>query len=377
MNVIIWDLDYYYAEKKVNCFNPDAMKISSYHKQLGDQVYLVQNEFDYRRPFDLCYIIKNDIKKPHPPKEFFLNPKVKWWGKAYKARIKWRMNDAMLGARPDYLLYPEKNTRLERSEQVRLFNDNAELLPLYQDWTNTFKNKFTIVTDPYMWYSDSKSLIKALKILQQSKKVSFFEPIWLQKLICNKEVREEFLKLHFSPGSKVTWQVIKIEYIEETLSFIKEFKKHFPSVGCGEIVVDWRKQVKEHWASRETAIEDFNTLKRLIVRCKKEGIMMVVKMPAHRLETPYFEVFEELGHWTKEEFTHSWLEYLSKKYGCKVGEDAQFYWNHPAEWHDLFRDLLRQTWIDEEFILLKWKNTQVSKNLIPWNLWKEEFKYGI
>ena len=60
------------------------------------------------------------------------------------------MPDAMLACRPDYLLYPEKNTKLERAEQIRLFNNRGKLLPLVQDWTNSFKNKRAIVTDTTM-----------------------------------------------------------------------------------------------------------------------------------------------------------------------------------------------------------------------------------
>ena len=47
----------------------------------------------------------------------------------------------MLGCRPDYLLYPEYNTQLERAEHVRFFNNNGVLLPVYQDYTNSFKKK--------------------------------------------------------------------------------------------------------------------------------------------------------------------------------------------------------------------------------------------
>ena len=57
------------------------------------------------------------------------------------------MNNAMLACRPDYLLYPEKETALERAEHVRLLNDKGELLPLIQDWHNAFKNKKVIETD--------------------------------------------------------------------------------------------------------------------------------------------------------------------------------------------------------------------------------------
>ena len=58
MRVTIWDLDYYYAKIKRNCYNVDAMKISSYHKQRGDTVTFVLNEYDIHRPYDLYYIIK-------------------------------------------------------------------------------------------------------------------------------------------------------------------------------------------------------------------------------------------------------------------------------------------------------------------------------
>ena len=126
------------------------MKISSYHKQLGDYINFVQCEEDINRPYDIYYIIKNDPKTPNPPSRFFLDKNVRWWGKAYKARINWRMSDAMLGCRPDYLLYPEKNTARERAEQIRLFNNKAEPLQWTQDWGNTYKKKAIIVTDPYM-----------------------------------------------------------------------------------------------------------------------------------------------------------------------------------------------------------------------------------
>ena len=87
MRVTIWDLDYYYAKRKVNCFNPDAMQISSYHKQRGDKVNFVQTEYDIHRPYDLYYIIKEKDKTPNAPMEFYLDSKVRWWGTANRARI--------------------------------------------------------------------------------------------------------------------------------------------------------------------------------------------------------------------------------------------------------------------------------------------------
>ena len=70
-------MDYYYAKEKVNCYNPDVMHISSYHKQCGDQVTFVLNEYDIRRPYDLYYIIKENKNTPNPPLDFFTNSKVR------------------------------------------------------------------------------------------------------------------------------------------------------------------------------------------------------------------------------------------------------------------------------------------------------------
>ena len=65
----------------------------------------------------------------------------------------------MLGCRPDYLLYPEKNTRQERAEYIQLFDNTAHLIPITQNYTNSFKDKNTVVVDKYMWQASKKSLL--------------------------------------------------------------------------------------------------------------------------------------------------------------------------------------------------------------------------
>ena len=52
------------------------MRISSYHKQCGDQVTFVLNEFDIRRPYDLYYIIKEKSSTPNPPFDFYKQSEV-------------------------------------------------------------------------------------------------------------------------------------------------------------------------------------------------------------------------------------------------------------------------------------------------------------
>jgi hypothetical protein len=54
------------------------MKISSYHKQLGDTINFVTTQDDIRRPYDLYYIIKENSKTPNPPLDFFTTSKIRW-----------------------------------------------------------------------------------------------------------------------------------------------------------------------------------------------------------------------------------------------------------------------------------------------------------
>lgn len=49
----------------------------------------------------------------------------------------------------------------------------------------------------------------------------------------------------------------------------------------------------------------------------------------------------------------------------------------PARWNDVFRDLLRQTWEDKDFLLTEWGDKICKDNDVPWLVFKKEFEYGI
>ena len=307
LRVSIWDLDYYYSTTKKNVFNADLMKISSYHKQSGDKVNFVMSENDINRPFDVYYICKENSKLPNPPGSLFIDRRVRWMGKAYKGRANWTMPDVILACRPDYLLYPERTTKIERSEHIRLFNNVGEPLKLVQNWENTFKNKYALVTDTTMWFASKNNIIDALKKLQSIKNVSFLEPIWLQKLLYDKDIREEFLKLKFVHGSKLSWMTAQLTDVEEIIRFVQDFKGRFPKVSIGEIVVSYLDKDRSHWEDRNHALQDFAALKKMIIHCKGLGIQIIVQMPLERLDTPYFFIFEELSTWTRKWYKKSWI----------------------------------------------------------------------
>ena len=376
MRVTIWDLDYYYSKEKVNCFNPDVMKISSFHKQSGDKVNFVLKEDDIYRPYDIYYIIKENKKTKNPPLEFFTKPNVKWWGQAYRMRINWKMSPAMLACRPDYLLYPEKNTKLERAEQIRLLDDNGNFLPLVQDWTNTFTNKRAIVVDKNLWTLPNKKLYQLLEKLKEVKNITFFEPIWLQKLAVDRKLLDLFLELKLTQGCNLQWCEVNMEDYDMAIEVLEEIRLQKPHISLGSLVV--RFYPPDHWDNKDNALIDFDRLKEIILDAKERKMKVEVKMINSRLDTPYFFLFENLAKWTKSFIKLSWLEYISREYGRGLQSDRNvMFWARPGEWSEPFRDLLRQTWTDEEFLLKRWGKDKMAVNDIPWTIWKDAFKLGL
>lgn len=385
MKVSIWDLDYYYAENKKNCFNPDAMKISSYHKQMGDSVNFVLKQDDIYRPFDKYYIIKENNKTPNPPTDLMLNKKVIWLGKAYFLKQKWTMPDIMRAARPDYLLYPKHETKLERAEHILLLGNDGQLLKHKQDYFNTFKNKKTLVVDKKLWYATDENIIKALTSLQGIKNLSFFEPIYINKIIQNKEIEDLFFKLNLHSSANFKWEIINFknetnltlmaQTINSHLEFLNKVNKTFKNSFAGVIKV-YLPIYNELWQNDKEIF--FELLKSWIVKAKDYKLQLNI-LYSHWKDNPYYFILNEFHDWTSDlnKFKKSWIEFITQKYGKVYGLDNQIiYWSKPERWDKIFRDLLRQT-CNINFLTKQWGDKSLSKTRIPLLTFKEEFKFGL
>lgn len=376
--VTIWDMDFFHAKNRGNITNPDVMKISSYHKQLGDQVNFVVKEDDLDRPYDLMYIIKESNKIANPPTHYYLDKRVRWWGKSVRFKVNWKMSDAMLGCRPDYLIYPQ-HERKTYEEYLRLFNDNGKPLPIMQDWTTKVRKKRIVVTDPYMWCASKKDILDALEKLQTMQKVTFSEPIWVQKVALDKDIKEAFLKLNLAPGVKLQWSRTTWHDFKPLMDFFKEFKTVYScKVKLGHVLFDYRNfKAPSHWQSKEQAFKDFAVIREAVKIAKELRVPLTIHMPESRFETPYFMLFETIAHWSQHFFMLSWLEYITSVYGFAKPGEWDIYWMNPRKWNEVFRDLLVQTWRHKEFLTHRGGNDYVSENDIPWTIWEREFKFNI
>ena len=385
MNISIWDLDYYHAKDKKNCFNPDAMKISSYHKQMGDKVNFVLTPDDIYRPFDKYYIIKENSKVPNPPMDLILSKKVIWLGKAYFLKQKWTMPDVMRAARPDYLLYPNHNTKLERAEHISLLTKDGKVLKHKQDYFNTFKNKKALVVDQKLWFAADDVVIEALTQLQGIKNLSFFEPIYINKIIQNKEIEDLFFKLKLHSSANFKWEIINFKNetnittmartMNSHLEFLNKVNTIFKNSFAGVVKV-CLPVYNELWQNDKELF--FELLKSWIIKAKEYKLQLNI-LYSHWKDNPYYFVLNELNDWSSSlsTFRKSWIEFITIKYG-RVNElqNQIIYWSRPKEWNPVFRDLLRQG-MQKDFLIKRWGDNSVSEMQIPWNIFLEEFKFGI
>lgn len=376
LKVSIWDLDYYYTppEKRKNLFNVDLMRISSYHKQRGDYVNFVQQDSDINRPFDLYYISKCSSKTPNPPGNFLLRDNIIWLGDCYKYKKQENLPSIIYACRPDYLLYPEKSTKEERSNYLCFFDNQAHLLKKKQDMINAKTNKYSMVSDRNFWLANDQDIISALKELKNYSNLSFQYPIDANRIIENEEIKTLFLQQHFIRGSLIKWLPVKLNNLSALLDLIGNLQKVYPDyIKFNEMRLQL--DVVNYWRNQESALYDWKWCREAALLCKKQKAILKLEFEK-RSNNPYFELFEVFAEWGNK-FKSSWLEFITS-YTTKISHrDYPFYWTKPGEWNDLFRDLLRQTWRHKEFLVWKWGETKLEENLVPYNIFQEEFKDNV
>lgn len=129
-------------------------------------------------------------------------------------------------------------------------------------------------------------------------------------------------------------------------------KTAFPNAKIGPLSMKYSPVPSKHWLDTKTAQNEFNLLCSRITLCKENKIQLQVIGPKEYTETPYFFMFQMVSEWTNSKsYKRSWLAYLSARYVGYSRDRQQLYWCRPYEWHPVFRDLLRQTYQNKEFLL--------------------------
>lgn len=115
--IIIWDMDWY--ERNSFVPNPQAMKVASFHVQLGDLVYFVNEEKDLNFDYDLIYVFREKKNTKFPPLKILDSKKSKLCGSEFiYYEGYWEPDAAIAMTKPSYDLYPLSDKNIYKGAHV-------------------------------------------------------------------------------------------------------------------------------------------------------------------------------------------------------------------------------------------------------------------
>lgn len=369
MNIGIWDMQYYKTKKG---FVVDLMKLSSYHKQLGDSVALIETELDLRRRYDLLYIYKANTNLASPPPSMMYSNKVKLMGEGFKYFNTWKVNDIILACRPDYLLYPSKSTREERADIVQFCNHEGRWLGLRQNPENSFSKKETLIADDAIWIASPETINDCLDEMLRMQNLSFLNPILLSSVLSDETIRKKFESLKLFSGCKLNFINDYGQDYSSALvivDFIKNLRHNNPTFTSPIIYFE---PITNRHNSNEDGCRDFERCLKIIDLGKKERVRLVIGK-VDRLKTPYYCLFEELEKWSSNKgwWQDSLIEFMTKKQRVKFQCSVEKLMSEHMWWNDeVFYAMMRTfkahpMWLDQ-YGFRQTGESYYSKTTVNW-----------
>lgn len=202
--------------------NPWLMKLSSYYKQKGDRVTLVDKVTNLNH-FDLIVVAKEEPTSYLPPLNILTNKKTKVIGKALRRQPNhWDLPLQVFQARPDYHLYEfEFPSDFTRASFISL-SYKGKFIESQKQTRVDRELAMNIVIDRDMWSSDD--LGKMLDYLAGFSKVLFLEEVDLKNLK-NNDLIKKFAKLRFYNRSIRIKKVSSLQELSVYLKVINQLQK--------------------------------------------------------------------------------------------------------------------------------------------------------
>lgn len=370
--VTIWDMDFYY--KKSFYPNPTAMKLSSFHKQEGDLINFVQEEYDISMSYDIFYIIREKSETPRPPGRLIDDKRVRLIGRPMRFFDNFWTPPAIVSAvRPDYMLYPENPRDAYYNANIVQFYHNGELLKLKQPFENSIAfHKKTLVVDKEFWEVSEENIISCLQELEEYKNIAFLHPINLKKILKSSIVSNLFKNLHFSQGTIFRFRNNygqDFESAQNIFDFMNELKLLHPHVRFTN--VPFKAITVDHWQSKENGLYDLERCLKITDMAKQNKVHIRIISPSKRLESPYWYYFEMLEYWTLNLENLSYIEMMtfsaSKKTGLptfRILNDSK-YWITPNT--NMLLRLMIKTDIVDNYGFRRWGEDFFDKTMLNYN----------
>ena len=355
--IIIWDMDWF--EKNSFTPKPDAMKVASFHKQSGDNVFFVEEANDLLFDYDLIYVFRDMKNTKFPPLKILDSTKSRLCGKEFVYYEGYWKPDAVIAmTRPSYTLYPLSDKNIYKGAHIIQLFYGKTLLKNKQDFTNFIaqSKKKSLVVDKQIWEADEESILEALTELKQLKNIEFRHNISLKRVIESEAIRQAFLDLHFIGGTNMPFENDlgnTFEDAQKIVDFIVDFRKsHHVKIGA----VKFESVIYDHYADHANGIKDLERILKIINYGKKHKVVIQAASPRQRLTTPYWAFFEVLETWTKYNPYTSYIQAMLASTSSRT----------KATWDQILNDVS------------KWSTPRVWFLLHIWTKYPEIIaKYGI
>lgn len=379
-------MDFYH--KKSFLPNPLAMKISSYHKQQNHLINFVTESYHIDMAYDIYYIIREKKTTPRPPSTLLDDKRVRLIGNQFRYENQfWRPTQIIAAARPDYMLYPEKENSSYYNAHIVQFYHNGKRLELKQPFKNTIKgHKKTLVIDRDFWDAKQEDIILSLEELLAYKNIAFLGPIKLKNIILDDTIKEYFYKLKFSQATTFLFQNnygSNFEDIVEIVKFIEELKKKNNHVKIGPFPV--KTVTTDHWnrdltEASKNGIWDLERCLRIADYTKRKKIHVLFIAPERRkMETPFWYYFEPLEIWSRYLEKHSYIELMLYSAAERYNETWFEILTNTSRWgvpnvRFLLEVMINRPDLIKKYGLTQWGERSIDQVLITWDI-IEEYKY--
>lgn len=329
--IYILDCDFFYKTSTIP--NYRAMKLYSYHSQIGDKPIFITESWHLTNTHDVLYLIRELRHTPIPPGDVLDDRRTILMGKEFQ--IFEDVQDIPHAAaicRPAYDLYKYDEPNIyQNASFVQFFNQGVYLKNM-QDWHRPF-SKATVIVDTNLWDAPPSYIVEAFETLKDEPTIVFLHPIKLKKLT-NPEVFEAFKRLKLAKLYKIRYNNnIGEDYSSMTkvIDVIQELRENFPYLTVGVIPV--KIITKDHWESKENIYHDFERCLKIMAYAQSKRVRINFKYPTMRLASPSWHYFEFFKTWSNHFHRLGYIEARLKKTMEFYKSDVAGILNNSRRWN--------------------------------------------
>lgn len=312
LNQKIYIVDCEYLYKTSDVPNYKAMKLYSYHTQIGNHPIFISEEYQLTNNYDLLYLIRELRHTPFPPGDIVDDKRTILIGKEFE--LFEDVQEIPLAAavcRPDYNIYQlPRNHKYANASFVQFFQDGKRIKNM-QDWHRA-KSNMVVVVDLNFWDASPQGIVDALNDLVGELNIVFMAPVKLKKLL-NEDVFNAFTQLKLAKFYKIRYNNNigeDFESISQAVLLLERLKQRFIYLNLSSIPV--KIITKDHWSDKANILYDFERCLKIMTFAQKHRVRINFKYPKLRLASPSWAFFEFFKTWSNHYHTLSYIEALLK-----------------------------------------------------------------